>query len=201
MTERYQNFRELSACETKNDYKINYRPGKSSVLIMAPHGGNIEPFTSQISEWIAGKDFSLYSFEGIKNYGIKDLHITSHHFDEPLALKVAKRAETIVTVHGLQDDTHEYIMVGGLDLKLREKVKTSLIKAGFNIQKCALQYGGIHPDNICNRGRTGKGVQLEITYALRKKLFENINYRMRFIKAMCSVLVKPAQKLDFISWN
>lgn len=189
MTERYRNFRELQACEAKNDYKIFYRPGKYSVLIMAPHGGEIEPFTSQISEWIAGEDFSIYLFEGIKDYGIKDLHITSHHFDEPLALEILERADIVVTIHSLRNSVDEFIMVGGLDLELCAKIKAALAKAGFEIRKCEARYRGQHPDNICNRGRQGIGVQLEITYALIKRIFMDLNCRLRFKNAMRSVLL------------
>lgn len=190
MVERYRNFKELQFYETRNSYKIFFRPGRHSVLIMAPHGGEIEPFTSQISEWIAGKDFALYLFEGLKNYNLKDLHITSHHFDEPQALEAVKQADIVVTVHGLRDKINEYIMVGGLNLQLCEKIKATLAEFGFKIKKCEAKYGGRHPYNICNRGSLGKGVQLEITYALREKIYEDINYRWRFINALRTVLLK-----------
>lgn len=185
MTDRYLNFSELEASEEEDrDYRIVYFPGKYPVLIMAPHGGVIEPFTSEISEWIAGEDFSLYLFEGIRNHHVKDLHITSHHFDEPLALKALNQADLVLTVHGLLNTVDEFVMVGGLDLELCKKIESALTEAGFTIRKSEAKYSGKHPNNICNRGIKKKGVQLEITYALRKHLFGDETYRSRFINAL-----------------
>lgn len=189
MTDRYRNFSELQAHEIKNvDYRIIQRNGKWPVLIMAPHGGRIEPYTSQISDWIAGGDFSLYIFESVKSDYSRELHITSHNFDEPLALEAVGRADLVLTVHGLRNSTDEFIMIGGLDVDLGNDIKKALHKVGFTVEKSEIKYSGQRPDNICNRGRRGKGVQLEITYALRKRIFEDLDYQQRFINAVRSTL-------------
>lgn len=189
--DRYRNFGELQVYEVENrDYKINHKRGKHPVLIMSPHGGNIEPFTSQIAEWIAGTDFSLYIFEGIKETGIRDLHITSHHFDEPVALELVTEADIVLTIHGLLNSVDEFIMVGGLDTDLGDELKIALSKADFTIRESETQYSGLHPNNICNRGRSGKGIQLEITYTLRKRLFEDLDCRQRFVNVTRSVLLQ-----------
>ena len=36
---------------------------------------------------------------------------------------------------------------------------------------------GISPENICNRCKCGKGVQLEISRGPREKMFDNLNRR------------------------
>ncbi|WP_347488744.1 poly-gamma-glutamate hydrolase family protein [Desulfoscipio sp. XC116] len=196
MPDRYGNFYELQAHEAANrDYRIKTRSGKYPILIMAPHGGAIEPYTAGISEWIAEDDFALYIFEGIRTDNNRDLHITSHHFDEPLALAAAAQADIIVTIHGLRNGTEEFIMVGGLDEELGNGIKTTLIKAGFTIKASTAQYRGQRQTNICNRSRRNKGVQLEITFALRKRLSEDVNLRQCFIRAMRSFLLASVKSI------
>jgi phage replication-related protein YjqB (UPF0714/DUF867 family) len=53
------------------------------VAIIAPHGGKIEPGTSEIAAAIAGDDYSLYRFQGLRDRPREELHITSAKFDEP----------------------------------------------------------------------------------------------------------------------
>jgi len=196
MPDRYGNFSELQAHEMENlDYQIVVRSGNYPVLIMAPHGGKIEPYTAELAEWIAGEDFALYIFAGLKTENRRDLHITSHSFDEPLALEAAARAEIVLTVHGLRNTSEEFIMVGGLDEELGNGLKKALLEAGFAIKETTAQYGGRRQTNICNRGRRGKGVQLEITFALRKRLFEDANHKQRFTRAVRSFLLTSVYAL------
>ena len=79
----YWSFTELAKNEREQDYKVFSRPRGSEVIIIAPHGGGIEPGTSEIAEAIAGDNFSLYCFEGLKANCNKILHIKSINFDEP----------------------------------------------------------------------------------------------------------------------
>ncbi len=47
--------------ETKGkDYRIHLRHGKSGILVMAPHGGGIEPGTTEIADAVAGAERSFY---------------------------------------------------------------------------------------------------------------------------------------------
>ncbi|WP_041284772.1 poly-gamma-glutamate hydrolase family protein [Desulfoscipio gibsoniae] len=198
MSDRYGSFRELQTYEKEDrDYRIKVRNGKYPVLIMAPHGGKIEPYTADIAEWIAEDDFDLYIFEGIKTNNSRDLHITSHHFDEPLALAAAARADIVLTIHGLRNGTEEFIMVGGLDVELGNRLIVAFIEAGFTIRESTAQYRGRRQTNICNRGRRGKGIQLEITFALRKRLFKDINLKQHFIRTVRSFILDVAQNSSF----
>lgn len=191
MSDCYGSFHELQIHEQENiDYRIKVREGRYPVLIMSPHGGKIEPFTADIAGWLAGDDFGLYVFEGIKAANNQDLHITSHNFDEPRALMATALADIVLTVHGLRNKVEEYIMVGGLDIELANGLQTALMEAGFAVREAEAQYRGQRPSNICNRSRRGKGIQLEITFALRKRLFEDIRQRDLFVKAVRSFLWK-----------
>ena len=57
---------------------------------MAPHGGGIEPGTTEIAEAVAGHEHTFYSFSGVKARGNSVLHITSSRFDEPEGIAIAK---------------------------------------------------------------------------------------------------------------
>ncbi len=67
-----------------------HRSGSSGILVMAPHGGGIEPGTGDIADGVAGQHHSFYCFKGIKKQGNRALHITSNRFDEPLAMAMVR---------------------------------------------------------------------------------------------------------------
>jgi phage replication-related protein YjqB (UPF0714/DUF867 family) len=166
---KYGCFAELARNETLGrDYRVRtQQPPNSDVLIIAPHGGLIEVGTSEIAELIAGGEFCLFSFEGLKPHGAnRDLHITSHRFDHPECLAMVSLAEVVLGVHGCLGDTR--IHIGGLDAQLCQALADALDGAGFPVVPASERYPGRHPLNICNRGARGKGAQLEVTYDLRR---------------------------------
>ena len=174
--DKYSSFTDLLAEEVEGiDYRIELQDRGTEDLIMAPHGGRIEPGTSEIARSIAFKHLSLYLFEGIRP-GLKhhELHVTSHKYDEPQALEAVRRSKRVLAIHGRADkgDIHT-IWIGGRDTSAHEVVLSRLQSVGF---KCQIQGGslaGKHPNNICNRGTSARGVQLEIPRSLRDDLLEN----------------------------
>ena len=167
MADLYGNFAALQLKENEGvDYLICVTERASSVAIIAPHGGKIEPHTSKIAAAIAGDVHSLYCFEGLRKRS-RELHITSTNFYERKCLDLIERCEIVVAVHGLKrkDCT---VDVGGLDDDLRNAVCASLKAAGFRSKVVTKgPHAGISPDNVCNRGKIKKGVQLEIHKDLR----------------------------------
>jgi len=165
----YGSYAELARHEIEGrDYRVHAhaRPG-SPVLVVAPHGGMIEAGTSEIAQLVAGREFSLFSFEGVKPYGTnRVLHITSHQFDHPECLAMAARSEIVLSVHGCVGASQ--IHLGGLYVELKERLARGLVQAGFPVDAASEKYPGRHPLNICNRGARGKGAQLEVTYDLRR---------------------------------
>ncbi len=170
----YRNFEELARNEQEGrDYVILYREMGSAVAIMAPHGGGIEPGTLDIADALAGSDFSFYALNSIKGSGGGRLHLTSNGFDEPIGLEVAGRAAVVVTIHGNRNEG-ELVFIGGRNNALKKNICQALNMAGFRAEISDLPgLRGISRNNICNRGKNGEGVQLEISRGLRKKMFEN----------------------------
>lgn len=174
MTSSYRGFQELKEKEVEGrDFRVRAYFRDSSVLVMAPHGGKIEPGTTEIAEAIAGKDHSFYSFEGLKTEGNNVFHIESHLYDEPRALQAADKAEIVITVHGQIDQDDEFVMVGGLHTPLCLKTKHHLEASGFHTRPPTKGLSGTDPMNICNRGISRRGVQLEMSRKIRDSLRTN----------------------------
>lgn len=171
----YPNFAELARQEKEGlDYVILHRSGSSGILVMAPHGGGIEPGTGDIADALAGSEHAFYCFKGLKKTGNRVLHITSNHFDEPLAVKMLTDALWVLTIHGCRD-VEPVVWVGGRNLPYGERVIETLQGVGIPARRCddpGLR--GLQPDNVCNRGRSSAGVQLEISRGLREMLFTDL---------------------------
>lgn len=172
--DKYSDFKALAAGETLNqDYTIQIQDLGSDTTIVAPHGGLIEPGTSLITKLIAGGTYNYYCFEGIKLKNNQDLHITSHHFDEPRALALIASSDIIITIHACTDKEN-IIHIGGRFKELALYIQDTLEKHNIKISKQKNKFPGTHPDNICNKGRKKRGVQLEFSRGLRddfQKLF------------------------------
>ena len=185
----YNSFKELGSREVEGrDYRIRIVIRDPRVLIMAPHGGKIEPTTAEIAEAIAGANYSLYAFEGLKKEGNGVLHIESHLFDEPRGLQTAEKAEIVITVHGQIDQDDGFVMVGGLDEGIRSEVTKQLETAGFKIQPATEGLMGTDPMNICNRGKSRRGVQLEISRKIRDILRTDSDLLLVFAGAVRKAL-------------
>jgi len=193
--DKYQNFEMLRRAERADSFHIYCCHRPSVVAIIAPHGGKIETGTSIIAAAIAADDYCIYQFEGRKRRKNCDLHITSKHFDEPECLALISGCDRVVAIHGCRGD-EESVYMGGLDLCLRDSIQARLDAVGIatgshhdpNLQ-------GTNSKNICNRGRRGRGVQLEITYALRSRLTatEGAQALLTFAAAVRMAIDTPAR--------
>ena len=178
--DKYKNYNALRRNQTRGeDYRIHLYQRDSGVAVIAPHGGCIEPGTTEIACAVAGREHSFYTFEGIKINNNSDLHITSKNFDEPRAVDLVQKSRIVLCIHGCVGD-EEAVYVGGLDHHFVTCVRGRLLGAGFSATgNPSPGMQGIGLINICNRGQTNKGVQLEFTGALRKKMFINLKRNCR----------------------
>ncbi|QXT39039.1 poly-gamma-glutamate hydrolase family protein [Gymnodinialimonas ceratoperidinii] len=184
MVDRYATFADLAAASVPDvDYRIKAEDRGTPVVILAPHGGTIEPETAEIAEAIAGEDYSFYAFEALNPGAHGDFHITSHRFDEPGALEIVGGAYTAVAIHGRKDDGTDTVWLGGRATDLRDAIGTALQDAGFDAAPNET-LPGIHETNICNRTRSGEGVQLELPMTLRRSLASDRAALERFCTAI-----------------
>jgi phage replication-related protein YjqB (UPF0714/DUF867 family) len=200
MADTYGCFEELSRHEVSGvDYGIRLRQAGASFALVAPHGGGIEPGTTEIADAVAGPLHSFYAFDGLKPTGNSTLHITSTHFDEPVALTLVGRSSVVVTIHGEHgEEADESVFMGGLAEELGVQIGEALLAKGFDVRRHSdpgLQ--GRDPRNLCNRGASGQGVQLELSRAVRLQMFESLTREGRrhttqrfsdFVEGLRSVL-------------
>jgi len=166
----YSGYSDLAMAQVRGrDFDITIqRRARSPVAVIAPHGGGIEDGTSEIARAIAGDDFNLYLFEGLRpsrNYAA--LHLTSHRFDEPECLELIAGCHYVIAVHGC-DDHGRRALLGGLDVELRAELAGALGGVRITADSEGHRFPAVHPTNICNRGARGRGVQLELTHPLRR---------------------------------
>ncbi len=169
---QYTTFTELTQHEAATqDYEIRSRVGSSGIAVIAIHGGNLQPGTTEIADAVAGDIHSFYSFVSLKPEIDQTLCIPSTQFDEPIALEIVGEAQIVLSIHGCQGKA-EFIKVGGLDTDRRELLQAELQAAGFSVSDD--EPSGTNPTNICNRNRTGQGVQIEISRGLRKRFINSV---------------------------
>jgi phage replication-related protein YjqB (UPF0714/DUF867 family) len=201
MSDKYKDFADLARHEAAGvDYRILARAAQPGLVVVAPHGGGIEPGTSEVANAVAADDFGFYAFEGLKSQGNGDLHITSTRFDEPVCLSLIGRSQVVLTIHGEHGQADGPVtFVGGLHLALRRRVTAALRLRGFIVERHpSPDLQGLEPNNLCNRGQAGKGVQLELSRELRLQMFESLSRQGRqrirpkfraFVAALRSVVV------------
>lgn len=153
------------------NYGKKYR--HSNTMIFAPHGGGIEPGTTEVARAIAyNGHHDYFSFNGLKNSGNRSLHVTSTRYDEPVLNKKIKNKKYAVAIHG-SSGSKKIVYVGGRDSKLKQRATVRLRQKGFNAQPAPKNLAGVKKSNVVNRTSRGQGLQLEMTTALRKSMFDS----------------------------
>lgn len=166
--DKYSSYAHLLEEETEGtDFTIHsLNRSDSGVIIIAPHGGKIEPGTDVIAREVAKNEFSFYTFNGIKTSNDRDLHITSHNFNEPKCLDLLRRHATVIAVHGCTGEG-DAAFLEGRDQAIKKIIHDELNQIGIKSFLDGHDYSGEDLRNICNRGTTGAGVQIELTISLR----------------------------------
>ena len=165
------------------DFRIAFGDGKiDRCLMIAPHGGGIEPGTSEIMRGVARRgDWAWYEFAGFLRQGNKEaLHVTSTDFNEPTLTGLLPRAAFILAFHGASGVDKPVVYVGGRWERGRQTITESInqtsrhhgIHALDAIEDVAAAHlRGVEVLNPTNRGRLTEGVQLEFSRGARNLLF------------------------------
>lgn len=176
MNDKYINYKALKSEQIEgDDFRVKAQfCEEAKVAVIAPHGGAIEPGTSELTIAIAGEELSFAVFEGMKLQQNRELHITSTNFDEPRCLKIVEKAKTVLAIHG-ESSSDEVVFIGGLNQSLMTNISNALRKDGYIVQKhSASNLQGRAVNNICNRGMERAGVQLELSRGLRLRFFKSL---------------------------
>jgi phage replication-related protein YjqB (UPF0714/DUF867 family) len=181
MKDHYRDFASLAKHHRRGtDYEIVTRaPSVSSTLVMAIHGGNIEPGTTELAEVVAGKDLGFYSFIG-RHRDVELLHITSTRFDEPTLLALLPEAENCLSLHGFWGEEADFC-VGGANAEERKKYAAEIERVFPEYRTCDAccpPFVGTSEENVVNRCRA-PGVQIEMSPLLRDRIVEDDVFRAR----------------------
>ncbi len=154
------------------DFVVECLRRPAATAVVAIHGDPIERGVSNIARQIAGDEHNLYLLEGrLPALNYEHLHLASSRFDDPRCLDLIVHCERVVTIHGC-NGLDENVLLGGLDEALKARIAAALGAAGVPCQTEGHKYPGLQPSNICNRGATGKGVQVELTDPVREGRLE-----------------------------
>jgi phage replication-related protein YjqB (UPF0714/DUF867 family) len=164
------------------DFRVTFGDGKiEQCLLIAPHGGGIEPGTSEIMKSVSDLgNWAWYEFAGFLREGNKDaLHITSTCFDEPTLARLLPQTTFVVAFHGASDANEAVVYVGGKWKLGRETIIRSInaaskdhgLRAVDAVEIGAAHLSGLDESNITNRGRLAEGVQMEFSKRSRDLMF------------------------------
>ena len=189
MADKYPSYDALSREKVEGkDYRIivEHNGRSRSVAVIAPHAGKIEPVTSMLAREIAGDDYCLYLFEGIlEGNNFAELHITSTKFDEPRALSIVSQCTTAIAIHGRGDEGDpQTIWLGGLHGEMVTLVESRLRSGDFSTSSNGHRFPADRSENICNRGLSGRGTQIEVPRSLRQRMRSSEALRQRFVSAV-----------------
>ena len=154
------------------DFAVEVRRRPSTAAVVAIHGDPIERGVSHIARQVAGEEHNLYLLEGrLPELNYEHLHLASSRFDDPRCLELIAGCDRVVTIHGC-NGLEENVLLGGLDEALKAQIAVALTAAGVPCQTEGHRFPGRQPANICNRGATGMGVQVELTDPVREGRLE-----------------------------
>jgi phage replication-related protein YjqB (UPF0714/DUF867 family) len=136
------------------------------LIVIAPHGGNIERHTDEqaerVGERLASKGVSVWRCKGFKKDGgaFDRWHITSTDISEDsfpkLKTVIGRDFEYAIAFHGWSED---FICIGGrAPAGLKERIKTAIraipdleIEVRTDLEDCPEGFNGNDPRNIVNR--------------------------------------------------
>ena len=121
--------------------------------ILAPHGGGIEPGTSELCLAVAGYHpanlpqippagvtYDYWMFEGVRDSGNAELHVTATGCDDGVAVSLCAGSLNALALHGFQpgppgmSEDDQVVLVGGGNAILRGDLLEGLREAGFDAQ-------------------------------------------------------------------
>jgi phage replication-related protein YjqB (UPF0714/DUF867 family) len=195
------------------DLRIEFGDSKiEQCLLIAPHGGGIEPGTSEIMRAVANLgDWAWYDFAGFLRQGNKEsLHIASTRFNEPTLLALLPQTKFVISFHGAEQMGQPLACVGGKWKHGRETIITAInsVSAEHGLRATDANEGstaphlrGLDDANLTNRGKSGEGIQIEFSREARNLLFppnasrEARGRRSAHLRPLAKALHQAIQKL------
>lgn len=131
MADQYQTLEALIANEPRNNWRVLVGDRGHHVTIVAPHGGGIEPHTSEIAAFLAGSDFNTFRFEARRPERNAPLHVASERYSHPDLDRLLAASAIAISIHG-KEPTRPDVGIGGRNGRLGALIQDRLRDAGFN---------------------------------------------------------------------
>ncbi len=151
-------------------YRTKVADKGSDVTVIAPHGGFIEAGSSYIARGVAGSNYNLYDFQGLRRHKPQRLHVTSTHFRDRKLSELLRHTRLAVSIHSMGDEALGEIWVGGLNLPCKQRICYALTEQGFVVNADSPRYRGVHPANVVNLP-SEHGVQIELASDVIASMF------------------------------
>lgn len=177
-TDTYRSMSELFAHTTEGKDWVKERSNRNSnVLIIAPHGGNIEKGTTDLTKLIADKgNYDYYAFNAIRDYKNNELHVTSTNYDDQDLINSNYNRDISIAIHGMSDaQYYNTVLVGGRNFRLMDLISQELKGLNYIVKEPTGYLAGRDKRNVVNFNKNGMGIQLEITRDIRKSFFKDGN--------------------------
>jgi phage replication-related protein YjqB (UPF0714/DUF867 family) len=164
----------------------------AKTTILAPHGGGIEPGTSELCLAVAGYHpaslpqtppagvtYDYWMFEGVRADDNAQLHVPSIGCDDGVAESLCAGSRNALALHGFRPKPPDLpadarvVLVGGRNATLRRYLLDGFANAGLEAIDAG-PFGELDGDderNIVNRTLEGMGAQLELSEPLRDTMF------------------------------
>lgn len=160
-----------------HDYSISVVDRDSPVTVVSPHGGKIEPGTSELARALAKQGFNLFDFQALSNTAARMGHVTSTNFRDRRLTSLLNKSTVCVSFHRMRD-RHQIIYLGGANRRLKEIAARALKEAGFRCTTDPPRLKGLDPENFVNLAQD-KGLQVEIPVLVADSLIPDIDSRAR----------------------
>lgn len=200
--QRLKQFSEIEAIAKRGtDYEIIARSRGHDLLLLAIHGGQTEPGTSELLAEIEKQlpstvKSSRYEFKALKRSPDFDegsltdpwLHLTSHRFNEPELAKLAPQQKVCLSLHGFYGDEADFCL-GGRNEIFRSELQTALSQER-DWRTCAFccgKYAGLQPENPANLCKD-TGVQIEMGHQVRRRLLSDQEFRRRIASRIVNAI-------------
>ncbi len=171
-----------AALRQGRDYRVETLDRGASVAVFAIHGG-IEPGTARLARALAGADWNLFVFQALsRDVPYAALHVTSSHFNDPRALRLARSSSLGISIHG-EKTPGESACIGGLNAPLRQAVARALRAIAIEAREPCDRFPALDLDNIANIPRD-RGIQIEMTKSLRADLVRDPERLALFVEAI-----------------
>jgi len=179
------------------DYRLRLWDRGHPVLVLALHGGQIEPGTSPLAARLAGADWSLYDFQGIRPHGNGQLHRPSVELVDPRLVELAGRAWIALSLHGATG-VAPLVGIGGRNRRLARRVQRQLAALGVVCVDLGAGLQGRARRNPVN-WPLRRGVQLELSAGLRRQLARPaaaVAFCVALRQGVAAYLVQPLTNRD-----